>query len=281
LHRFAIEPTRSQDEAEELFRSFHRRNVLAPSNLLHPDSSTLVYVPFWGFSIDGQAHFTAEVCADSGAVLRSLSGSAGRIQRDCLSPSAQIPATFHIRPDLAAGLKPAIAGVPRPSWKPLKRELTDEDAQSLTRQVQKRLVAALPADLHRGIAWELLLRAVRAEEVRPEFEQGAGDHILWVIWMPCKGAGAFTRAQQCRDCTGNVHSTCLSLRHSAAVDNNAAEPCRSLQSCSGCKPRMAVRGYRTCTWGCGCSGGSHSSYMCLATSSTTSLARCSMAAWKL
>lgn len=169
MHGYIIEPSISQSEALELFSAFHRRNPLAPSNLLDSSSIELVFVPFWAFTIQATAVYTAAVGTGAGQL---KSGKAGKISRDMYSLSTQVPATYHVRPDLAAGLKPSISHVASDAWHSAHTSSISQIAQQLTDNLTAQPSRVLPAALHRGIAWELVLRAIRAEEVWLVLEGG-------------------------------------------------------------------------------------------------------------
>jgi hypothetical protein len=163
INGYIIEPSRSQQEALDLFFAFHRRNLLAPSNLLDHSTTSLVYVPFWAFSVHATAVYTASVGTGANQL---KSGQAGTVKRDMYSPASQVSATYHVRPDLAAGLKPSISHASSNTWHSVHEASVDQIAQQLTGTLSAQPSRVLPAAMHRGIAWELFLRALRAEEVK-------------------------------------------------------------------------------------------------------------------
>lgn len=122
-----------------------------------------MFVPFWAFSVHATAVYTAAVCQKGIGHLKS--GQAGTISRDIYSSSTQVPATYHIRPDLAAGLKPSISHVSSNSWHRASSTSIEGIARQLTAHLTEQSPHVLPAAMHRGIAWEMILRALRAEEV--------------------------------------------------------------------------------------------------------------------
>lgn len=122
-----------------------------------------MFVPFWAFSVHATAVYTAAVGEKGVGQLKS--GQAGTISRDMYSASTQVPATYHIRPDLAAGLKPSISRVSSSCWHRANTSSIEGTARDLAANLTEQSPHVLPAALHRGIAWEMVMRALRAEEV--------------------------------------------------------------------------------------------------------------------
>lgn len=91
-----------------------------------------------------------------------VTGTGESIYTSAVDRAAQILASFELRRDLANGLKRALQ---TNAWCPVPRHFSAEDAGSLLQTQMTCNIRVLPADMHRGIAWALFLRALRREHV--------------------------------------------------------------------------------------------------------------------
>lgn len=161
---YAIQPERTKDQAVDLFNSFHRKNVLSPNALLKQHKVALVFLPFWIFEVQGKLQYTATL-GDLGADRSSqkvVTGTGHDVTTRALDKHAQVAASYELRRDLANGLKSALQ---TNAWYRVPRQFSAKDAQALLRVDPKCNTRILPADMHRGIAWALFLRALRHEHV--------------------------------------------------------------------------------------------------------------------
>eukprot|EP00892_Ulva_mutabilis_P001209 jgi/Ulvmu1/11089/UM070_0004.1 len=170
-HSYAIEPERTKEQALDLFNAFHRKNILSPNALLKHHSISLVFLPFWAFEAQGQLQYTATIRhpnADRSSQ-KVVTGTGQEVSTQAADAAAQVLATFELRRDLANGLKTALQ---TNAWCPVPPQLSAEDAKSLLRTQMTCNIRVLPADMHRGIAWALFLRALRQEH-----EPGLADWL--------------------------------------------------------------------------------------------------------
>lgn len=161
---YAVQPERTKDQAVDLFNSFHRANVLSPNALLKQHTVTLIYLPCWVFEAHGKLQYTATLGhpGEARSAHKVVTGTGKSVATHATDSFSQVVASYELRRDLANGLKGALK---TNAWCPVPRQFSAQDAQALTRIDPKCQTRILPADMHRGIAWALFLRALRQEHV--------------------------------------------------------------------------------------------------------------------